>query len=142
MGAELPELTYDLAVAIGKFAERIVVVSADDVAGYRAVTGDQSPLYERFVPPGLIGIFSRQSWLSEHRMPPGGIALRHDAEWIRPALIDRPLVLQASVGGAERAGDRRSLTLDPTVCQDGEHVARASITARWPKGPAWRSPTR
>jgi hypothetical protein len=126
-------LTFAAAVAIGEFAEQLFDVTADDVAAYRAVTGDTSPLYERYVPPGFAGIFARQSWLSEHRMPGGGILLRHDIRWLRPALVGRPLRIRARVVGAERSDGNQTLTLETTAHQDDELVALVQVTARWPK---------
>jgi acyl dehydratase len=130
---ELPELTFDVAVAKGEFAEQVFEVSEDDVAAYRAVTGDDSPLYERYIPPGFAGIFARQSWLSEHRMPGGGVLLRHDIRWLRPALVGRPLRIRARVADAKQEGDKRTLTLETTAHQDDLPVALVRVTARWPK---------
>jgi hypothetical protein len=131
--SQLPELTYDVALATREFAEQLFEVTDEDVAAYRVITGDSSPLYEQYVPPGFAAVFARSSWLSEHRMPGGGVLLRHDLQWLRPALVGRPLVLRARVADAEQVGEKRTLTLETTVHQDGELVARATVVARWPK---------
>jgi hypothetical protein len=128
----LPELTFELAQEIGEFPAYELTVSEQDVAAYRRLTGDDHELYERFLPPGFAGIFGRDAYLQDHRMPPGGVLLAQDITWLRPARWDQPLTLQAMLLDAVEQDGRRTLIFQTRGWQDGELAVVVQIKAGWP----------
>jgi hypothetical protein len=129
---ELPELTFDLARALGQFPEFEYVVSPSDLADYQRLAGvDPNP--DGTLPPGFAAIFGRLGYLREHRMPPGGILLGQDIRWVTPAMADLPLRIGARVTSAEERDGKRTIVFLTTANQGGEVVAQVRITARWPK---------
>src|SRR5580700_8117522 len=78
ISGSLPELTFELAREIGEFPPYTFAAGPDAIAEYCAITGDHSPLYAEFLPPGFAGIFGRDAYLRHHRMPPGGVLLAQD----------------------------------------------------------------
>ena len=127
-----PELTFELAREIGEFPPYVLDADARAIADYCAITGDDHPLYEEFLPPGFASIFGRDAYLRQHRMPPGGVLLAQDITWLAPARRDRDLVLQARLVSAEDDGRKRILIFETTGRQDDEIVVVVRITARWP----------
>lgn len=128
----LPELTFELACEIGEFPAYVFDVDAEAIAEYESITGDEHPLYDEFLPPGFAGIFGRDAYLREHRMPPGGVLVAQDITWLAPAYRDRDLVLQARLVSAEDDGRKRILVFETTGRQDDQPVVVVRITARWP----------
>lgn len=128
----LPYLTFELAREIAEFPAYVLDADSQAVAEYRSITGDDNPLYDEFLPPGFAGIFGRDAYLREHRMPPGGVLLAQDITWLAPARRDRDVLLQARLVSAEDDGRKRILIFETTGRQDDQVVVRVRITARWP----------
>jgi hypothetical protein len=129
---ELPELTFDLARELGSFPDFEYRIDDDALSAFRRLTATEDD-GSTVVPPGFAAIFGRLGYLREHRMPPGGILLGQDIRWLRPASLERPLVVGARVTSAEVRDGKRTIVFLTTARQDGEVVAQIRITARWPK---------
>ena len=130
--APLPELTFDLARELEHFPEFEYGVTPEELAEYARLTAAPSDPQGRLA-PGFAAIFGRLGYLREHLMPPGGILLGQDIQWLRAASSATPLTISARVTRAEERDGKRTLVFLTTASQHGEVVAQVRITARWPK---------
>jgi hypothetical protein len=130
---ELPLLTFELAAQIGEFPEFAYTVDVTDVESYRRATGLPEGPSTGFVPPGYAAIFGRLGYLREHRMPGGGVLLGQEIEWLAPARLGEPMMIQSVVERAEEDDrGRRKIVFTTTARQSGRRVAVVRIIAGWP----------
>lgn len=129
---QLPLLTFERAREIGTFEEFEYQVTTEMVDQYRALTGDDNPLYDEIIPPGFAAIFGREAYLRDHAMPGGGVLLAQDIHWLKPGLRSRPLTVQAVVRSASTSAGRHKLVFCTTARQHGKRVCEVVIRAGWP----------
>jgi hypothetical protein len=129
----LPLLTFERAREIGTFEEFEYQITDEMVKHYRALTGDDNPLYDEIIPPGFAAIFGRDAYLRDHAMPGGGVLLAQDIHWLKPGLRSRPLTVQAVVRSATKTAGRHKLVFCTTARQHGERVCEVLISAGWPR---------
>jgi acyl dehydratase len=145
--AEKPELLYDDLALGRRFAEFRYEITPELVQAFVAATGDGNPVYTDgqaaaslgldapVAPPGLAGIWGRQAYLEEHRMPPGGILAGQDMVFSRPVAVGDTLRIQAEVTRRWERKGRRFVTITSTACaaSSGEVCGVVRVTAIWPK---------
>lgn len=125
------------------------VVTPAMVDAYIAVTGDDHPIYTDdaaakaagfdgcVLPPGLAGVWARQSYLADHRMLPGGVMAGETVDLLLPVAVGARLSITAEVVESDPNDDRRRVVLACTARgEDGQLAARVEIDARWPKDPS------
>lgn len=141
-----PELLYkDLPVG-REFRPMRFAITESLVDRYAEVMGEQRPLYVddeaarsagfagRLAPVGLHGVWGREAYLQDHRMPGGGVLAGEDVVYVRPVLVGDELLVQARV--VDRYEKReRGRVLFETRAHDpsGELRGIVRITAIWPK---------
>ena len=140
--AEQPELLYDDLVLGRRFREFRYELTPDLVEAFVAATGDDNPAYTAAefglewpaAPPGLAGIWGRQAYLQDHRMPPGGILAGQDMVFSRPVAVGDTLLIQAEVTRRWERKGRRFVTIESTARNAaGQQCAIVRVTAIWPK---------
>jgi hypothetical protein len=131
--SDLPQLTFEVAKEIGKFPEFPMTVTSADVADYYTATGLPPDAGAETVPPGYAAVFGRLGYLRRHRMPGGGVLLGQEIQWLAPAKVGEPMLIQSVVESAvEDAKGRRKVVFQTTARQAGQRVAIVRITAGWP----------
>ena len=130
-----PELLTYASLAEGRrFPSRLLPATAELVAEYVAVTGDDDRAFrgdDAVVPPGLAGVWARLAYVEGRRMPAGGFMARQAVHLLGPAAVGTDLKLAALVA---RRGDeaKREVTLECSVADStGVPVLRSTIDARW-----------
>ena len=145
--ADPPELVYDELVLGRRFATFRYALTPELVRAFVAATGDDNPVYtdaeaagalgldSPAAPPGLAGIWGRQAYLQEHRMPPGGILAGQDMVFSRPVAVGDTLHIQAEVTRRWERKGRRFVTITSTAraASSGEVCGIVRVTAIWPK---------
>ncbi|MCY3785753.1 MAG: MaoC family dehydratase [bacterium] len=145
--AERPELVYDDLGLGRRFPEFRYETTPELVEAFVAATGDDNPAYTDggaaralglewpVVPPGLAGIWGRQAYLQEHRMPPGGILAGQDMVFSRPVAVGDALRIQAEVTRRWEHKGRRFVTIESTAraASSDEVCGIVRVTAIWPK---------
>jgi acyl dehydratase len=142
---EKPLLTLSTMEPGLAFTPQSVKLDADFVASFSELTGDDSPLYSDpeaaraaglpgpVVPPGLAGVWARQSYLGAHRMPPGGVMAGQTLTFKAPIPVGAEVVISARVDEFDPEDPRHKVVL---ACQAadpaGEQLATVRIDARWP----------
>ncbi|HZQ26227.1 MAG TPA: MaoC family dehydratase [Acidimicrobiales bacterium] len=124
-------------------------VTAGLVSAYVDITGDANPIYTDdgaaraagfdgpVMPPGLAGVWARRSYLTEHRMLPGGVMAGQNVELYLPVSVGSELSLTAVIGEVDEEGDRRRVLLDCSAMDEAGRLAgRVEIDARWPQDPS------
>src|SRR3712207_5801710 len=102
MTTVLPELTFEMARTLGEFPEFSYAVTPEHIEEYCRITGDANKLYEEVIPPGFAAIFGRLGYLRAHSMPPGGVLLRQEIRWVKPARRGTDMKMKAVVISAEQ----------------------------------------
>jgi acyl dehydratase len=145
--SDLPPLPFSALQQGRTFAPQPFAVTPQLVAAFRALTGDDHPLYHDataaqaaglpgpVMPPGLAGVWARRAYLARHRMLPGGVMAGQDLTFRAAVPVGATLTLGAEV--AERDPDdprRRVLLACHAADAAGRPVAEVRIDARWPDG--------
>lgn len=144
---ELPELVYDDLVPGRRFPHFRYEITPALVQAFVAATGDDNPVYtdadaaralgldSPVAPPALAGIWGRQAYLQDYRMPPGGILAGQDMVFRRPVSVGDTLHIQAEVTRRWTRRDRRFVTIESTarVASSADTCAIVRVTAIWPK---------
>ncbi|MDQ1503864.1 MAG: MaoC like domain [Actinomycetota bacterium] len=131
------------------FGPGAFVVTPGLVAAYIEVTGDDHPVYTDdaaaraagfdgcVLPPGLTGVWARRSYLTEHRMLPGGVMAGETVELLLPVTVGARLSIMAEVVESDPDDERRRVVLACTARDEGGRLAgRVEIDARWPEDPS------
>jgi acyl dehydratase len=131
--ATMPLLLYkDLEVG-RTFRPLRFSVTPELVAEYVAIVGDDNPLYERFAPPGLWGVWGRQSYLQDFEMPGGGVLAGEELVFVRPLEVGDSLDVVAEVTDLYERKGRPNVLIEITARdQSGEVAGIVRITAIWP----------
>lgn len=86
------------------------------------------------VPPALLAVLTRRSYLSRHSMPPGGVLLRQGLAWERVAWAGEEISGRAVVLGRSEERGRRAVTLRSVLRgARGELLATATVKLGWPE---------
>ena len=130
-GRELGPIPFETS---SRLVERYVAITGNDDPLFRdAAAARAAGLAGPVLPPGLAGVWARQSYLGSHRMLPGGVMAGQDVELLAAALVGAPLRLAARVAAVDPADPRRRVVLHCTARDPaGVLVGRVSIDARWP----------
>lgn len=86
------------------------------------------------VPPPLLAVLARRSYLSSHSMPPGGVLLRQGLAWRRLAFAGEEILGRAVVLERSEVGERRAVTIRSVLHgAGGARVATATAKLGWPE---------
>ncbi|HEX5712440.1 MAG TPA: MaoC family dehydratase [Solirubrobacterales bacterium] len=86
------------------------------------------------VPPALLAVLTRRSYLSRHSMPPGGVLLHQGLSWERIAWAGEEITGQAVVLDRSEDHGRRAVTLRSVLrTARGELLATATVKIGWPE---------
>lgn len=145
MAEEKPELLYEDLELARTFAVLTFPVTPELVRDYIRSVGDDNPVYTddqaaiaeglegAIAPPGIWGIWGRQSYLTAHRMPGGGVLVGQDMVYIRPARVGDVLTVQAEVTARFEKGEKRFVTIESKAHNSvGVLCGVVRVTARWP----------
>lgn len=141
-----PELLYDDLAVGSEFGELRFPLDAERVRRYIEASGDANPIYTdadaaraaglpgSIAPPGLWGVWGRQGYLREHRMPGGGVLAGQDIEFCKPVPVGETLSVNSRVTDRYEKKGRRFVVFE-TRAEDsrGELCGLVRITAIWPK---------
>jgi hypothetical protein len=127
-----PALTFELVSRLTDFRPFDLVIDEAAIHEYRRLTGDENQLYNKIVPPGFAAIFGRQGYLRDHQMPPGGVLLGQEIEWLCPLRPDQPFSVGARVISAQQSSDRRKVVIETVASDGGTTAARVKLIVGWP----------
>lgn len=142
---EKPELKYE-DLEVGRAFRRMrFAVTRELVDRYVAIVGDDNPLYAAaeaepdgtalpgLTPPGLWGVWGRQSYLQDHRMPGGGVLAGEDLVFIKPVTVGQVLDIEARVVERYVRKGRGNVIFEVAATDDdGMLCGIVRITAVWP----------
>lgn len=141
---DTPPLRFSDLQAGMKFKPLKVRTSASLVERYIVLTGDDLPIYRDnsyakesgldspVLPPSLLGVFARQSYLGDHRMLPGGIMTSQTFELHRPVPVGATVTLRAEVLEHDSSDPKRRVQLRCRLSTVDGLVATVTINILWP----------
>lgn len=133
---ERPFLTYrDLEIG-RTFKPFVLEITPEFAKDFREAVGDDNPLYSEnsIVPVAIAGIYGRRSYLEEYRMPPGGILVRQEFEFLKPLNIGDTITASAKVIDRYEKRERKYVSIETTAMnQKDEVVGIVRLTAIWPR---------
>lgn len=116
------------------FAPVQLWVSRAMLRAYDRALGRPSRRSSLEVPPALLAVLARRSYLDRHSMPPGGVLLRQGLSWERVAWAGEEITGQAVVLERSEAQGRRAVTLRSILrTARGERLATATVKIGWPE---------
>lgn len=142
----LPPLTYSSLRPGLRFAPTAFAITEELVREFIEITQDMNPLYRDaaaarkaglsgpVMPPGLSGVWARQSYLARNCMLPGGVMAGQTYALHAPVPVGTTLLLAAEIIEAAPDDPRRRVLLACSASADGVGlVGTVNIDARWPK---------
>jgi hypothetical protein len=102
------------------------------LAAYDRALG-RAPRESLALPPALLAVLARRSYLNARSMPAGAVLLRQDLSWEQIAWAEEEIDGQAVVLERSESGGRRAVTLRSHLrCARGEPLASATAKIAWP----------
>lgn len=136
MNDEKNELLFQDLFVEKEFRPLIFPVGEEFVQKFLETVQDKNPLYSQknIAPQSIAGIYSRLSYLQDHRMPFGGILLAQDYEFYRFIRVGDTLISRAKVTRRYQEDKRNFVTIEVnTHNQRGEKISLVRLFIRWPK---------
>ncbi|MDP7411508.1 MAG: hypothetical protein QF538_07010 [Acidimicrobiales bacterium] len=136
-----PELLYS-ELEVGRTFEPLTFHLTESlVNGYRTALdvwprSCEGPECEgrEMAPAGLWGIWGRQAYLKNYRMPGGGILVGQDMEFCAPVFVDDVLYVQATVIEKFENHGRNFITIESMAKIDNERCCgTVRVKAIWPR---------
>lgn len=85
-------------------------------------------------PPMIAYLLFRHSYLANATMPEGGIGLKMEFEFLKPAKVDETLVTTTKVADSYERDGKKFVTLESLTNNDkGEKVYISRMSAIWPE---------
>jgi acyl dehydratase len=143
---EKPELLYDELQIGRKFPTLSFPISPELVGAYIKSVGDDNPIFfdnqaaidqhleGAIAPPGVWGIWGRQSYLTAYRMPGGGVLAGQDMVYLRPVRVGDVLTVEAEVTARFQKGEKNFVTIESKASDTaGRLCGIVRVTAIWPR---------
>ncbi len=121
-------------------------ITAEIVDGYVEAVGDRTAAFHDreaaaelgvdgvLAPLGLWGVWGRQAYLQNHRMPDGGILAAQDMVYHAPVRVGDVLRVQATVAEKFERRGRNYVTIESQARNaDDELCGIVRVTAIWPR---------
>jgi hypothetical protein len=146
MNVEKRELLFQDLFAGREFRPFVFPVTGDFVEKFLEVIQDKHPFYSRketikpsaslgrIAPQSIAGIYSRLSYLQDHRMPFGAVLIAQDYEFYHFVRIGDILISKAKVIESYQKEHRKFVTIKVTTHnQKDEKISLVRLFIRWPK---------
>ena len=115
------------------FVDEYVAITGDDLSIYHSAEAARTAGFDGPVmPPGLLGVLARATYLARRRMLPGGLMVAQSYALHEPILVGESLALSAYVTKHDAMDPKRRVDLRCLIEATTGPAATVTIVARWP----------